>query len=197
MKLATWNIERLKHHRKITDIIAVCEDADADILILTEYDDRVDLKSYPYQFSTRSLSDLDSKYYNSSERRVKIYSRYEVLRLHETSDEFTSCCAELNTDYGKLNVYGTIIGVFGNRCDNFKVDLPKQIKDYEKFSQDQSLCVAGDFNLSFSDNYYYTKSGRDELNKCFEETGFVNLTASLVWNIDHIAISKEFLKEKE
>ncbi|MBF0694646.1 MAG: hypothetical protein IR153_06275 [Flavobacterium sp.] len=50
MKLATGNIERLKHHRKIAEIIAACEDADADILVLTEYDDRVDLKSYPYHF---------------------------------------------------------------------------------------------------------------------------------------------------
>jgi endonuclease/exonuclease/phosphatase family metal-dependent hydrolase len=120
-----------------------------------------------------------------------------VLRLHETYDEFTSCCAELDTEYGKLNVYGTILGVFGNRCDNFKVDLPKQIEDFVKFSQDQKLCIAGDFNISFTDNYYYTKSGRDELNKCFEKAGLVNLTASLKWNIDHIAISKDILNESE
>ncbi|MBF0694645.1 MAG: hypothetical protein IR153_06270 [Flavobacterium sp.] len=85
--------------------------------------------------------------------------------------------------------------MLGNRCNNFKVDLPRQIEDYEKFSQEHNLCIAGDFNISFSDNYYYTKSGRDELSKCFEKAGLVNLTAGLQWNIDHIAISKDILKE--
>ena len=197
MKIATWNIERLKQSKKIAQIITACENVNADILILTEYDERVDLKNYPFQISTRGLADLDAKYYEHTEKRVKIYSKYEITKQYETYDEFTSCCAEINTEFGKLNVYGTILGILGNRCQNFKTDLPKQIVDYKKFSINQNLCVAGDFNISFSDNYYFTHSGRNELNECFKETGMTNLTENLVWNIDHIAITKEFLKLAE
>ncbi len=46
MKIATWNIERLKVKSKLDDITALCEKADADILVLTEADERVKLPKY-------------------------------------------------------------------------------------------------------------------------------------------------------
>jgi exonuclease III len=33
MKIATWNIERLKHLRKLDEIVACCNAVDADILM--------------------------------------------------------------------------------------------------------------------------------------------------------------------
>lgn len=43
MKIATWNIERLRHQKKLEEITSVCERVGADILILTETDTRVQL----------------------------------------------------------------------------------------------------------------------------------------------------------
>ena len=40
MKIATWNVERLKHKRSLNEIISVCEQIQADILVLTETDER-------------------------------------------------------------------------------------------------------------------------------------------------------------
>jgi hypothetical protein len=34
MKIATWNVERLKRLRKLDEIIAVCNAVDADIFVL-------------------------------------------------------------------------------------------------------------------------------------------------------------------
>ena len=54
MRIATWNVERLKRHREITSILREIENADADILVLTETDARL-LPHYPYAFQTPPL----------------------------------------------------------------------------------------------------------------------------------------------
>lgn len=194
MKIATWNIERLKRSKNIAKIIEICKNVDAEILVLTEYDERVQLKNYPHKIATKSLFELDANFYKKTERRVVIYSKYEITNQLKTYDEFTSCCGEINTEIGKINVYGTIIGVFGNRNENFKTELSRQLLDYEKYSKDQNFCVIGDFNISFSDNYYFTEFGRKELNHFFEVNKLKNLTKHLSESIDHIAISDNFLE---
>jgi len=55
------------------------------------------------------------------------------------------------------------------------------------------MVIAGDFNIYFTDNYYYTKDGRDKLNKAFSEFGLLNLTAHMAQNIYHIVTSKELV----
>ncbi len=135
MKIATWNIERLKHRNKLPQIVSVIEKIDADILILTETDERIQLKNYPFQIST---SVLPTKDYASTERRVKIYSKFQIIGQVETFDNATSCCVELETAFGNLIVYGTIIGIFGNRNPNFKNDLLLQIADWERFSKNSN-----------------------------------------------------------
>lgn len=47
--------------------------------------------------------------------------------------------------------------------------------------------------MTFSDNYYYTKEGRNKLNAIFDKLEMTNLTAGIVRNIDHIVISKNFI----
>ena len=193
MKIGTWNIERLKHSKNIEEITSILENLDMDILVLTETDERIKPSNYRFEITTKSLAGINSGYYRNTERRVKIFSKYEVVKEYETYDKYTSCCAELKTENGNLLVYGTIIGIYGNRNENFKEDLPKQIDDFKNLSKNQNLCVIGDYNISFSDNYYFTNMGRGELNKCFAENGIENLTQNLSQTIDHIAISQKFI----
>ena len=82
---------------------------------------------------------------------------------------------------------------YENRNQNFKDDLPKQITDFKRFSINKNLCVIGDYNITFSDNYYFTNFGRNELKKSFEENEIENYTQDLKETIDHIAISKKFI----
>ena len=61
MKIATWNIERLKYRKSIDKILSAIENAKADILVLTESDERIK-PNYRYAFHTPKLYDAPSEY---------------------------------------------------------------------------------------------------------------------------------------
>lgn len=166
MKIATWNIERLKHKRKLTDIMRSCEEIQADILVLTETDERVHF-DFTCCYQTPELSEIQPDYYNPTENRVSIFTRYKYVRQLQTYDKYTALCVELETERGNLLVYGMIIGIYGNRNPNFAADLVRQIEDIRRLSALGNVCILGDYNLSFSDNYYYTKQGRADVLQCF------------------------------
>jgi len=67
-----------------------------------------------------------------------------------------------------------------------------QLADFERLAKDQNLCIAGDYNLSFSDNYYFTTSGRNRLLDSFNKNNIYILTKDLKDCIDHISLSSEF-----
>ena len=104
---------------------------------------------------------------------------------------------ELKTEPGPIIVYGTIIGIYGNRNKNFNADLSQQIKDYWKLSNQKNFCLIGDYNTSFADNYYFTNYGRNELNNLFRECNLNLLTGNIPECIDHIAISESFITNLE
>lgn len=161
--------------------------------MLTEYDKRIQPVGFDYQISTDDLMSVNTDHYFPTERRVKIFSKYKIVKQFETFNKFTTCCAEVETDYGNLVIYGTIIGIYGNRNQNFKDGLQSQIVDFNTIAEENNICIIGDYNMSFSDNYYYTKLGRETINNCFKELKIKNLTAQLPENIDHISISESFL----
>jgi len=197
MKIATWNIERLKHKSDIELINSTLAELKADILVLTETDNRVDSTYYKFCIQTPKLKEIQPDYYLESENRVTICTNYEIIRQYETYDKYTSLCVELETEFGSIIVYGTIIGIFGNRNKNFKADLSQQIRDYQKLSKGNNFCLIGDYNISFSDNYYFTNYGRNELNKVFKECNLKLLTRDKTECIDHIAISENFTTNLE
>lgn len=201
MKIATWNTERLKHRKSLTKNISACNRTRADILVLTETDERI-CPNYKYRFQTPTPPDIklpsydQPLHYEPTEHRIAIFTNYKPVGQHATFDKYTALCIELETERGPLFVYGTIIGVLGNRHPSFKKDLRKQLDDYKRLSADgNSLCVCGDFNCSFADNYYFTKDGRDLLLRSFAENHIELLTADIPSCIDHIAVSEEFLAD--
>lgn len=193
MKIATWNVERLKHIKEKDKLLSEIEKIRADILVLTETDERLH-PNYPYCYSTPLLKEIRPDYYKETENRVSIYSKYECVKEYHTYDKYTAICIEFETEYGRLAVYGTIIGIFGNREKTFKDDLIKQMEDIRRLSEEGvRLCVTGDYNLTFSDNYYYTKFGRETVLKCFKESRINVMTAHRKECIDHIAIQDDYL----
>lgn len=192
MKIATWNVERLKHRNKLNELMRCCDECDADILVLTETDSQLS-PSYPYCIETLPPHDVTTGY-NPTERRVSIFSKYPCIRKYETYDEHTTICGEFETERGNLLVYGTIIGVFGNRHHTFSEALTKQIEDMGRLSSlGKKLCICGDYNCSFSDNYYFTKDGRSQLLDAFEQIGVRMLTLDVPECVDHIAVSSDFV----
>jgi endonuclease/exonuclease/phosphatase family metal-dependent hydrolase len=98
------------------------------------------------------------------------------------------------TERGVLLIYGVVIGIFGNRHENFKSDLPRIIADIDRLATEgKPLCVCGDFNISFSDNYYFTKAGRTSIEEVFSRNAITLLTRNQPECIDHIAISHEYI----
>ena len=206
MKIATWNVERLKHQTSLDKMISAIEAVQADILVLTETDERIKL-NYRYSFHTQKLHEAPADYhmpgrykdyavadvYAATENRVSIYTNYPCVRQHKTYDRYTALCIELETEAGNLLVYGTIIGIIGNRDESFKQDLLQQVGDFERLSKLGDICICGDFNCSFADNYYFTNFGRETLRVSLARNKISLLTGSQQECIDHIAVSRNFI----
>lgn len=193
MKIATWNVERLKHKAHLNTIKAECERVGADVFVLTETDQRL-RPDFKFCYETPLLAAIQPDYYAPTENRVSIYTNYPCVRQHETYNAATSLCVELETERGNLLIYGTIIGIYGNRHPSFKEDLRRQADDVSRLSRlGDGFCICGDFNCSFSDNYYFTKLGRSILVETCDQNDIRLLTGIVPECIDHVAITAEFV----
>jgi endonuclease/exonuclease/phosphatase family metal-dependent hydrolase len=194
MKIATWNLERpTKTSKRNPAIIDSLLKINADILILTETNEIINLGDRYTYFHTAKL---EGPFYKEGERRVSIYSKYKSLEHIESFRRDTSICERLQTPLGSLAVYGTVIGIFGNRNKGFMEDLDQQLLDFGRVTEKGDFCLAGDLNISYSDNYYFTKEGRSKLNASFEKLKLINLTAGIAQNIDHIIVSRAFVGDR-
>lgn len=194
MKIATWNIERPnKYTKKNQEIIECLKEVNADILILTESNEIIHLgENYNYYHSSK----LAETYYKEGERRVSIYSKFISSEQFETFRNDTSVCVKFKTPFGDLTVYGTVIGIYGNRRVSFMEDLNLQLADFNTIGESENLCIAGDFNISFSDNYYFTEQGRKKLIASFSRLDLINVTANIPNNIDHIVLPVNYISER-
>jgi endonuclease/exonuclease/phosphatase family metal-dependent hydrolase len=192
MKIATWNVERLKHRRKLPQIIDASQRIEADIFVFTETDFTVNLGYKSCAWTPAPSGEFVP--YRSTESRVALCTNYEIVNRHETFNGQTVVCVELMTERGALLVYGVVIGIYGNRHKNFMEDLQSISADIERLTATgKNLCVCGDFNCSFSDNYYYTKAGRTALESMFSRSNLKLLTRNQPECIDHIALSRGFV----
>jgi len=120
MRIATWNVERLSPQKRLPAILENLRRVDADILVLTETDMRIQ-PDYEYAFHTPLLiENVDGDYYRPTENRVSIFTKYPAIRQHSVADANTSLCVELETERGLLIIYGTIFGIYGNRRPSFQ-----------------------------------------------------------------------------
>ena len=92
MKIATWNIDRLKRKSNIVLINSIIAELKADILVLTETDNRVDTTNYKFCIQTPKPEKFGPNIYLESENRVTICTNYEILRQHETYDKYMRPC---------------------------------------------------------------------------------------------------------
>jgi exonuclease III len=195
MKIATWNLERpTKNGYRTSRILQYLRKLNADILILTETNEFIDLGNEYESFHTENFL---GPFYNPGDRQVSIFSKYPVARHISTFRADTSLCLEINTPLGEIIIYATIIGNFGNKGDQFKLDLEKQILDFQSIGKTKNFCIIGDFNISFSDNIYFTKEGREKLKNSFELLGMKIMTEQITNNIDHIVLKKDFFENRK
>ena len=195
MKILTWNIERPKaENQSIIDKLA---EFNADIIILTETNSAIKLgEEYKFVATETLESGFDGIKYKTGENRTTIWTKYRIGNQKKTFDNFTSVCTEIETPKGLLNVYGTIIGVFGGIGERFKNDLEKQLLDFENLSKEEFVCIAGDLNVTFSGRVYPSHDAKNKLKSAFEKLKLKNLTSEIENNVDHIVISKSLVENR-
>ena len=197
MKIATWNVERLRRKKLLGEILHSIDEVNTDILALTETDQRLRPKNR-FCYETPRMAICQPDIYAPTENRISIYTNYPCIRQHSTYDENTAVCVELETEKGNLIVYGTIIGIYGNRHQTFLPDLMKQMDDLRRLSKlGAAVCFCGDFNCSFADNYYFTAAGRVAILNGLMDCNLSLLTENQPECIDHIALTAGFAGSAE
>ena len=203
MKILTWNLERLIKNKNQL-ILDKLNELDADILVLTETSSKISLgkkySSIATTFLPNDFNGIIDVSYTDEENRVTIWTKYKIKNQHKTYDKYTSVCAEIETPFGLLTLYGTIIGVFGGKGDRFKNDLENQILDFNKMLDKNASCIIGDFNVMFSGYAYPSHIARDTLNNIFDKLQLINTTEKIEYfekNVEHIVISSSIIKDKK
>jgi hypothetical protein len=80
----------------------------------------------------------------------------------------------------------------------FRKDLDGQQKDVENINKRVNLCYSGDFNMSFSSDYYkegYPKTEAQKMNRFFKENNLINKTKENNNCVIHIVLSENFIKD--
>ena len=102
----------------------------------------------------------------------------------------------MKTPSGILTVYGSIIGVFGNRQPRFDNDLLGHLSDFQEIFPEKNICFGGDLNVTFSGRVWPSKKARQILTYTFKNFDLINTTENIHNNVDHLLYSKDFLKDK-
>ena len=195
MRVATWNLDRPKKSKRQLIIDKLIE-INADILILTETNSCIQLDNY-ISISTELLpKSFDNQKYEVGENRVSILTKYKATTRHKTFDSYTTVCSDIETPFGLLTVYGSIIGVFANRQPRFDNDLKGQLADFEKIFPGRQVCFAGDLNVTFSGRPWPSNKARQTLVDAFKKYNLTNTTSNIADTVDHIVLSNDFLDNK-
>ncbi len=195
MKIATWNLERLEK-RKNQQILEKLAEINADILVLTETSSKIQLDNHTCVSTEPLPTNFDGIKYEIGENRVSIWTKHKTTARHETFDKFTTVCTDIETPFGLLTVYGSIIGVFANRQPRFDNDLNGQLADFERIFPGRHVCFAGDFNITFSGRTWPSNKARQVLLDAFKNYSLTNTTANIADTVDHIVVSTSFLENK-
>ena len=198
MKILSWNIERLKSQQndKIDFIKNLVKSVNPDIIFLTETNLNLSFGTEYFQLNSIELPNFhDNQKYENSENRISIFSKYEINNEQKTYDNYTAICAKIITEFGELQLYGSIIGSFGGKDQYFENDLENQKREIEDI--EYSLCFSGDLNISFSGFKYPSQKVIEDIKSFFEKQKLEILTKNFENCAIHIIISKAFLKDKK
>ena len=170
---------------------------DPDIIILTETNSIIDFGAKYFSASTKPLpANFEGYTYATGENRVTILSKFSFNKQIPTADIYTSVCVEIDTPFGPLIIYGTIIGFLWGLLAPFESDLKKQTIDLTNLSKQGNMCFAGDLNIAFSGRVYPRKTTIKKVSELFDNLALKNLTAGTKNCAIHAVISKSFLQNK-
>lgn len=209
VRIATWNLERPKWngHEKNRHRFTKIEEIDADLWVLTETNSAIDLTGRGY---TAIESLPIPAYHENGEHLSTIWTRWKVRESIATFDRSIAVRAEVESPFGPMLVYGTVIPYANERGANGTVrrweehrrSLRLHHEDWSRLKRlypEHLMCVAGDFNQSRDSSGWYedresvallTGFLRDLGLKCITEADMRARGLSRA-SIDHICLSEE------
>jgi endonuclease/exonuclease/phosphatase family metal-dependent hydrolase len=198
MHIITYNIQRLTPFKNLAAIQQLLLAQNADIIVLTESDTRFTLPGYEIQHS-----DYANDYewnghigiYKPTERRISILSKHPFIKQLDTFNNAVALACYINLNGKQIIVYGTVLGITGKNDNNFDFHWQQMQKDWEVLARQNNLVIAGDFNISFADNYYTNAVVRSGLQDFFIKNKLTHITAGLPMCIDHIVVSSHLLQQ--
>ena len=200
LTIATWNLDRPNRSTEVKNgrIFAEIEKVDADIWVLTETNSCISPGKNYVSFATSPLFGTAfprGEKYERGENRVTIWVRrtWKAELRPQYCDSHSSICVAIATSLGDLNVYGTLIGIYGLGGAEFDEGLDVQINDWRRLQGLGHLCIVGDFNIFLEDSTSYSKSARQKVHEVFDQLNVQAPTQNILNNVDHIAFSKSFL----
>lgn len=158
MKIATWNVAYGRGKANAFRIEKIRE-INADIWVLTETHDSLDLREDFDPFRTESRVKGANRSLDSYSRWVTIWAKKDLKPVKlETDDKYrTSACAVQFGDQ-KLVVFGTVLPWYTDTERlSYAEELENQADDWGRLRDENGglLCVAGDFNLNLGGPHYY------------------------------------------
>jgi hypothetical protein len=192
VRIGTWNVEYAAVEAKNRLRLQRLHQADADIWVLTETHDRLDLGSGYTAVSTPASR-------RGGGRWVTIWTRFPVLEVVPTVDVDRTTAAIVEAPVGPLLVYGTVMpwhsdpgpeGTAKNWTEHHRV-IPEQGAEWPRLLAARpgvGLVVAGDLNTTVGTSAYYgTKLGRQLLAQVLDGAGLVCVTAEPNRPADRVA----------
>lgn len=205
LRVGTWNVEYAAGEAKNRARLARLEAADADVWVLTETHDDLDLsRTHPVSLSTDQRPTG-----RRGARWTTVWSRWPLRRL-DVGDPVRTVAALVEAPAGPLVVYGTVLpwhsdpGPDPTRpkkawSEQYRV-IPEQGAEWKALAAAHPramLVVAGDLDMSLGGPHYYgTTDGRALLRDamdgaglaCATETGRVPAGALAHPPIDHVLV---------
>lgn len=196
MKLATWNLERLK--KKQETIREILLSYDADIYILTETHEQLHLgEGYQCVMSKTLYQGHDKVDYKAGECRTQIFTKYNIIAQKETFDEYNTLHIIVETPQGPLTIYGGIIGIDGGTTESFTRDLKGVLSDWSALDKEDTICLAGDFNTILQGHRWPSIDAVESLSDIFKKLQLTNLTLGIPLSVDHIVLSNSLLLKQK
>jgi endonuclease/exonuclease/phosphatase family metal-dependent hydrolase len=105
-RVATWNLDHASNKSRPVDRqIDQIHSMDADIWVLSETCDKVDLSQVGYRSATPERRNKYQNFWTT----VWVHPRFSIGKNIRTHDGETVTCIEVETPKGQLTVYGTIL----------------------------------------------------------------------------------------
>lgn len=203
VRIGTWNVQYGRGVEKNRLRAAHLRSLAADVWVLTETHDDLDLSSSHVPVHS------EQRYVSPGGRWTSIWTSLPVIEQLATSDPHRSVAVRLGDEAtGEMIVYGTVLPWNGDQgpdpekpakgWEEFHRVVPQQGRDWALLRArfpEAALVVAGDLNQDLGGEHYYgTKAGRrlllDQLSKvrvaCLTTTDRFDRSVLLHPPIDHV-----------